>query len=145
VVTSQNGNTNTYTVTVTRQTTLQTWQQTWYASTSTTTGNSAYTADPYSTGISNLLVFAYLGPNQNPATARVNLLPQPQLSGGNLFFSFTEPSGVGGITYGAQWSATLLSNSWTTVSDTGSGAQHLFSVPVGSNTQLFMRLTATVP
>ena len=48
----------------------------------------------------------------------------------------------------AQWSATLQPNDWHAIADTGDISAtppgHLFSVPTGTNTQLFMRLTVTV-
>ena len=92
--------------------------------------------------------FAFLGPYLDPSTASVSQLPQVQISGGNISFSFAEPSGVSGITYGAQWSATLQANDWHAITDTGDASatppQHLFSVPIGRNTQLFMRLTVSV-
>ncbi len=141
VVTAQDGlTTKAYVITVTRQSGAQTWQTTWYGS--TVSSNAAETADPYHKGLTNLAVYAFFGPGQNPATALVSQLPQPSLNGGNYTFNFTEPAGVSGVTYGAEWSSTLLSGSWTSITDTGSGSgtQHIFSVPVGSSTKLFMRL-----
>jgi hypothetical protein len=85
-----------------------------------------------------------LGPYLDPQTANVAQLPQVQMSGGNFFYDFFEPAGVSGVTYGAQASLDLSSGSWQPVPDTGSGSEHLFSVPVGANPQLFMRLTMTV-
>ena len=131
VVTAQDAlTTKAYAITVTRQSGAQTWQTTWYGS--TVSSNAAYTADPYHTGLSNLAVYAFFGPGQNPATALVSQLPQPSLNGENYSFGFTEPAGVSGVTYGAEWSSTLLSGSWTPITDSGSGTQHIFSVPVGS-------------
>ena len=77
--------------------------------------NAADNADPYKTGVPNLLVFAFFGPNQNPALANASLLPKPVRSGGNFIASFTQPSGVSGITYGAEWSTTLQPGSWLPV------------------------------
>lgn len=125
-------------------TAIQSWRQTYFGTTSNT-GNAADTADPYHTGIPNLLVFAFAGPNQNPVSAQVSQLPQMQKSGGSLLYSFTQPAGVSGVTYGAEWSQTLLSGSWTAVSDTGTFPQHTFSVPIGTNAKLFMRLKVTNP
>jgi len=103
-------------------------------------------ADPYHTGIQNLQVLAYLGPYQDPSKAGMAQLPQVQGNGGNLFYSITEPAGVSGITYGAQWSATMLPNDWHAVPDTGDPAAapptHIFSMPVASP-RLYMRLTLT--
>ena len=104
-------------------------------------------ADPYQTGVQNIQVFAYLGPYQDPSTASPAQLPQVQMGGGNIFYSFTEPFGVSGITYGAQWSATMLPNDWHPVPDTGDPTatppSHVFSMPM-TGPQLYMRLTLTV-
>lgn len=125
--------------------TAQSWQQAWYGS---TTGSAALNADPYRTGIQNFAVFAYLGPYQDPGTATLSELPQAQVSGGNIFYSFTEPIGVSGVTYGAQWSNTLQPNNWQPVPDTGDPTatppSHAFSVPIGANTQVYLRLTVTI-
>lgn len=140
VVTAEDGTTKTYAVTVTRQATMDNWRQTWYATTANG-GAAADDADPYETGIPNLAVYGLFGPNQNPATAQAAQLPQPQLSSGNYTFTFAEPPGVTGLSYGAEWSADL--QSWTPVSDSGSGNLHMFNVPTGPNTKLFIRLKVT--
>ena len=121
--------------------TFQSWLASWYGSASNS--SAAYGADPYHTGVANIAVFAFLGPYQDPQTASVTQLPQVQMSGGNLFYDFFEPAGVSGVTYGAQSSLNLGAGSWLPVPDTGSGTEHIFSVPVGGNPQLFMRLTVT--
>ncbi len=128
----------TYTVLVTRQTAVEAWKQNWFGS-AANSGTSSDTADPFHTGVSNLTVFSFFGPIQNPALVRPNQLPQPQTVGSNLVMSFSEPSGVSGITYGAEYSPTMASGSWLPVTDTGSGTTHTFSVPVGS----FLRLSVT--
>jgi probable HAF family extracellular repeat protein len=123
--------------------TIQSYQQTWFGG----PGNSAaaYAADPYGTGVPNFAVFAYLGPDQDPSTASPAQLPQVQLGGSNLFYRFTEPAGVSGVTYGALWSATLQPNDWHPIADTGDSSatppEHRFSLPLGASTPLFMRLT----
>jgi hypothetical protein len=125
--------------------TPQSWQELWYGG--PTNSAAAFSADPYHTGVQNFAVFAFIGPYQDPGTTSVAQLPQMQLSGGNLFYSFTEPFGVSGITYGAQWSATLQLNDWRPVADTGDPSAtppaHLFSVPIAAHTQLFLRLIVT--
>lgn len=50
-----------------------------------------------------------------------------------------------GIRYGAEWNATLDPGNWQPVADTGSGGVHTFSVPIGGNLQLFMRLKVSSP
>lgn len=121
---------------------LQSWRQTYFGS-AENSGNGADLADPYGTGVPNVLVFALLGPNQDPSRVTPNQLPQAQMSGGNISYSFTQPSGVSSITYGAEWSTTLGSDDWHAISDAGSGSQHVFSVPMASNAQLFVRLRVT--
>ena len=124
--------------------TPQDWRLKWY-STPGNAGNAANNADPYFTGIPNLAVFALIGPLQNPALASATQLPKAQITGGNVAFSFSQPNGVNGVTYGAEWRPALDSGSWLTLTDTGSGGIHTFSVPIGSNTKIFMRLTVSEP
>ena len=47
--------------------------------------------------------------------------------------------------YGAEWSTNLLGGSWTPITDTGTGGTHTFSVPIGSNQTLFIRLKVSTP
>jgi len=125
--------------------TFLSWQQSWFGDPASSAA--AYGADPYNTGVQNYAVFAFLGPYQDPSTANPSLLPQIQIAGGNLFYSFTEPMGVSGLAYGALWSATLQANDWHAIADTGdisaTPPEHLFSIPIGASTHLFMRLTVS--
>lgn len=90
-------------------------------------------------GIVNLLEFAFgLDPKLNSA----GQLPQGQRIGGDFVISFTQPSGVSGITYGAEWSTTL-SGDWSAIPDAPSGNQHTFRVSMGPHG--FMRLKVTNP
>ena len=120
------------------------WQQAWFVN--PVSASAALNADPYNTGVQNIQVLAYLGPYQDPSTATPAELPQVQMSGGNLFYSFTEPGGVIGITYGAQWSVTMQPNDWHAVPDTGDPTAtpptHIFSMPMTAP-QLYLRLTLT--
>jgi len=118
------------------------WRQQWFGNTGNT-GNAADSADPFYTGVPNLVVFALFGQNQNPAQMTAAQLPQPQIVGGNYVYSFTEPVGVSGIRYGVEYTSSLSFASWQPVTDAGSGTLHIFSVPIGSNPQMFMRLTLT--
>jgi hypothetical protein len=56
---------------------------------------------------------------------------------------FTRPAGVGGIFYGAEWSTTLLPDSWIPVADSGELPEHVFRVRVGTEARLYMRLRVT--
>lgn len=145
VVTAQDGSTTqTYSIVLTRQAIMDNWRQAWFGTTSNT-GNAADLADPYQVGVVNLWAFAFFGFNQNPRTAKIAQLPQPQKIGVNFICSFTQPIDVSGLTYGADWSATLLPTDWHTITDTGTGNQHVFSVPIGSNASIFMRLKVSNP
>jgi hypothetical protein len=121
------------------------WQQMWFGDPAS--ASAALTADPYHTGVQNIQVLAYLEPYQDPSTATPAELPQVQMGGGNMFYSFSEPGGVTGITYGAQWSATMLPNDWHAVPDTGDPTAtpptHLFSMPM-TGPQLYLRLKLAV-
>jgi hypothetical protein len=142
-VTSTNtGGSATVSLNLTVESSIESWRRTWYGAPNNT-GNAADNANPYGTGVPNLVVFAFFGPNQNPALAQASLLPRVQRSGGNLFFSFTQPTGVSGITYGGESSFTLAPGSWTTVPDTGTGSQHRFSIPIGPAPLRFLRLAVT--
>ena len=121
--------------------TYESWQASWYGSTSNS--SAAYNADPYHTGVANIMVFAFLGPYQDPSTASPAQLPQIQLSGGNFYYDFFEPAGVSGVTYGARACTDMGSGNWQPVPDTGTGTEHIFSVPVGANPQQYIRLTVT--
>ena len=124
--------------------TMQDWRLQWYG-TPSNTGNAADSADPFLTGIPNLAVFALLGPDQNPALAAAGQLPQPQIVGSDFVLTFTEPTGVSGVTYGAEWRAALDTGTWQTVTDTGSNSVHTFIVPIAGNAQIFMRLRVNAP
>ncbi len=64
--------------------------------------------------------------------------------------AYTQPAGVGGIIYAAEWSQTLaLPGNWTAIADTGdtsaSPPQHTFSVPIDTKAKLYLRLKVTNP
>ena len=70
-------------------------------------------------------------------------LPQGQWLGGRFVMRFNQPAGVIGITYGAEWSTTLLPGSWLEVPDTGTGDEHLFNLPTDAGPHAFLRLKVT--
>lgn len=122
-------------------TALDTWRLLHFGN-NENSGNGADLNDFDKDGIVNLVEFAFgLNPTQNSA----GLIPQAQRIGPNFVTSFAQAAGVSGITFGAEWTTSLLSGSWTPIPDTGTTPQHVFSWPVGSNTKMFMRLRVTDP
>jgi hypothetical protein len=121
--------------------TLEIWRLTHFGSTADS-GDGANLNDFDKDGLPNLVEFAFgLDPKQNSA----GQLPAPQNLGAHRVISFTQPAGISGITYGAEWSTTLLPGSWTPVADTAVPPQHLFSIPIDTHTQLYLRLKVTNP
>ncbi len=120
---------------------IEAWRQAHFGSPANS-GDGADDNDFDGDGIENLLEFAFgLDPMRNSAGG----LPAPGRVGADFVVSFAQPEGVGGITYGAEWSTTLLPGSWTAITDTGSGGQHTFSVPAAGNPRLFIRHRVTNP
>lgn len=97
-------------------------------------------ADPEGDGAENLKQFGF---GLHPWHPDSSGLPLPAHVGDSLNVSFTQPSGVDGITYGAEASTNLLN--WIPVTDSGSGTSHTFTFPVGEYDRLFMRLKVTEP
>jgi hypothetical protein len=86
-------------------------------------------------GIPNGLEFAF---GFNPAVPNPpSALPQPIISGGVMNVTYTEPSGITGVAYGAQWSLNLVT--WNPIPDTGSNGTHVFSVNTAGQTKMFFR------
>jgi hypothetical protein len=124
---------------------IESWRQLHFGSPANT-GDGADLNDFDQDGIQNLLEFAFgLSPKQNSA----GQIPTPELTGSDFVVAFTQPAGVTGITYGAEYSETLAPTSWTEVPDTGNTAasppQHTFRVPIGTKTSGFMRLKVSNP
>jgi glucose/arabinose dehydrogenase len=108
----------------------------------TNTGDAANDFDFDQDGLVNQVEYAF---GLNPKVGTLQGLPQPQLTAGVLGVTFTQPIGVSGVTYQAQWSAMLAADSWTLIPDTGSGTTHTFNVPATGNPRLFIRYRVTVP
>jgi hypothetical protein len=120
---------------------ITSWRQTHFGSTANS-GDGADLNDYDNDGLVNLIEYAF---GLNPTLNSAGQLPQGQIVGANFVLSFTEPVGVTGVTYGAEWSATMAANDWHAITDTGTAPQHTFSVPISGNTFLSMRLRVTSP
>ena len=105
-------------------------------------GSAADAFDYTGDGVPNLMKYAF---GLDPTSAASMQLPQPIPAGNFMTITFTEPVGVGGITYGAEWTESLNPASWAPVPDTGSGTTHIFSMPVTGHPSLFMRLKVSEP
>lgn len=120
-------------------TALENWRLLYFGTTQNS-GDAADMADPECDGAENLKEFGF---GLNPLLSDSFRLPQPTRVGSDLVITFMEPSGVSGITYGAETSTDLLR--WDPVTDSGSGTTHTFSVPVGPEPERFLRLIVTSP
>jgi hypothetical protein len=92
-------------------------------------------ADQDNDGLSNGVEYAF-GLNPVRATAST-LMPTPVQNGAAFGVTFTQPAGVSGVTYGAQWTTDLVN--WTTIPDTGSGTTHTFNVNTTGRSRMFFR------
>jgi hypothetical protein len=117
------------------------WRQTHFGSIQNT-GDGADLNDYERDGHVNLVEYAF---GLNPKANSAGQLPQGQIIGGNYMVFFNQPSNVSGITYGAEWSTSLMPLSWTSIPDAIFGFQHVFSFPIGGNTRLFFRFKVTSP
>jgi uncharacterized delta-60 repeat protein len=119
----------------------QAWRQSFFGIT-TNTGNAADTFDSDNDGLANLLEYAF---GLNPSLPSDNQIPLPVIAAGSVTYDFTQPAGVGGITYRAEWSPSLLPGTWTTIPDTGTAPQRRYSVPTAGRAKMFTRLVITAP
>lgn len=122
--------------TFTTRSALQQWRLVWFGYTANAS-SAADLNDFDRDGLVNLVEFAF---GQDPSDPGSALLPAFEVAGNQLVLGFTQPAGVSGISYGAEWSPSLLPESWTPVPDTGSGATHRFSVEIDSYPRKYLRL-----
>lgn len=105
-------------------------------------GNGADGSDFDNDGTLNFLEWAF---GLNPTIADSHLIPRGGLEGDNLVFRFTEPVGVSGVAFTADWSPDL--EDWypltDTGTDTGTGKEYIFSKAKGTHEKLFLRLRVT--
>ena len=121
--------------------TLAEWRQLYFGTTANS-GNAADNFDFDKDGVVNLLEYSF---GLNPTDRSSHQLPLPQRTGGNFVTAFATPGTVTGVTYTAEWSTSLTAGTWTVIPNTGTGSQHLFSVPTAGKVKLFTRLKVAVP
>ena len=112
------------------------WRSEYFGS-SDDSGDAVDLADPDGDGIKNLMEFSF---GLNPLTSSTGQLPAPFRSGLNVTYQFSTPPGVTGILYGVEYSTNLLSGLWESITDSGSGTNHLFVKPVPEEVPLYLRL-----
>ncbi len=126
---------------ITPLTDLESWRLSQF-NTTADTGDAANGFDYDHDGLVNMVEYAFgLDPKQAGSLA----LPQPKIESGAFRVTFSEPAGVSGVIYQAQWSTTLETASWTSLPDTGSGTVHTFSLPTANTKRVFIRYVLTLP
>lgn len=142
VVSNYGGTTNSAAATLNVfATAIEVWRFSYFG-TNANTGSAADDADPDKDGLKNLIEYA-LG--SDPLGSSASAAPVAGIVGGNLSMTVTQLAAVSGITYGAEWSATLNGNDWQAIADSGTGLTHAFSNPIGSASRMFMRMKITTP
>ena len=122
-------------------TTQEGWRQTHFGTISNL-GDAANTSDPDRDGLNNLLEFAF---DLNPLVNSAHLVPRFQRSGNDLTCTFTQPAGITGITYSAEWSSTLQPGSWTVISNAATPPTYSFIWPLAGKSRVFTRLKVISP
>jgi hypothetical protein len=131
----------TYTRSTAPLTAIQSWRLQYFG-TAAGVGDAADDFDFDHDGLVNLVEFAF---GLNPKEGSSLMLPQPTLVEGGFGATFSQPNGVSGVTYRAEWSPDLAPGSWTPVADTGSGTVHTFNVNTANHPAGFMRFIVTMP
>jgi hypothetical protein len=117
------------------------WRQIYFGSPENTgIGSDLYDHDK--DGIPNLIEYAF---GLNPILDSAGELPQWQINDDNFVMKFTEPDGMTGITYGAEWSSNMAQDGWQPIANSGMKPLHIFSVPAGIGDRLFLRVKVTIP
>jgi hypothetical protein len=97
-------------------------------------------ADYDKDGLTNGIEFAF---GLNPTVANVlSAVPPPVHNPNSITASCTQPAGIAGVTYGAQYSTNLFN--WTDIADSGSGAMHTFTVGTVNQPRMFVRWKITI-
>lgn len=123
-------------VKIQQPTALESWRFQYFG-TIEDAGDAANAADPENDGIPNLVEFAFA---LHPLQSNAGQLPNCTVSGGNLTIEFTQPGGVSGVSYGAEFSTNLMN--WSAVANSGTGATNVFTVSIESQPRGFLRLLA---
>jgi subtilisin-like proprotein convertase family protein len=117
---------------------LEAWRVGHFGSTANS-GDGADLNDFDHDGLVNLVEYGFgLDPKSNSA----GQVPRPQRTGGEYVVEF---DGLAGVSYGADWSATLEPGSWQPMTRTGSGNHYRFAVSTTGRPVVFVRLRVGNP
>lgn len=116
------------------RTAIESWRQIYFSSIANS-GIGGNFNDYDGDGRVNLLEFGF---GLNPRLGGGQIPPWQKI-GENYVANFSEPGGVSGLSYGAEWSTTLAPGSWREVVDTGTAPVHTFTLPIAGNPRLFWR------
>jgi uncharacterized delta-60 repeat protein len=105
------------------------------------TGPAADNADPDKDGLENLVEFAF---GLNPNTPDAAALPEWELLDDDYSLTFTQPAGVDGITYIAEYSPDMAPGSWTPAVNVSSPPAYQFFAPAIAQRQ-YVRVRVTSP
>jgi hypothetical protein len=87
-------------------------------------------------GIPNLVEYAF---GLDPRVHCDGILPQPHSNDDRFELRYSRTQLAPDIEYGAEWSPDLSPGSWRNVPDSGTGEEHIFSMPIDTSPRLFMR------
>jgi hypothetical protein len=95
-------------------------------------------------GIPNLVEYAF---GLDPRVHCGGILPQPHRNADRFELRYSRTQLAPDMEYGAEWSPDLQPGSWRNVPDSGTGDEHVFSLPVDTAPRLFMRhrIRSTIP
>lgn len=117
----------------------QAWRQLHFG-TMENTGAAGDHADPDNDGLENLVEFAFgLNPNDGGGA-----LPAWQKSDSDFVFNFTQPSAVSGVSYTAEYNASLDPAGWTPIPNSAVPPAYTFQTPAVSG-RLYLRVRVILP
>jgi uncharacterized delta-60 repeat protein len=115
---------------------LENWRLVHFG-TAENTGPGADTADPDSDGLENLVEFAF---GLNPLLADAATLPQWEREDDDITLHFSQPPGVSGITWIAEYNTDLGDDGWQPIANVAEPPQYTFYAPAGTSGRLFLRV-----
>jgi len=105
------------------------------------TGDAADQADPDKDGLENLIEYAF---SLNPQLSDAAALPEWQIEDNEYVLNFSRPEGVDGVTYTAEFSATMSPGSWLPAMNALTPPNYAFYTPA-SGQRLYVRVRVTAP